>query len=394
MTTAAVRRRHASLADGRSVYLYDERAQPLPVSPDARCLSPGDRRAELRWDPTLAEWVVVAPHRAVRPKTSDHTGCPLCPSTPTVPSEIPCADYDVVVFENRFPALSGRFSAGAAEAAQPTRPAAGRCEVVVFSSAHDLSLARLSTRRVRTVIEAWVDRTKCLNAVAGVEQVVCFENRGTQIGATLTHPHGQIYAYPFIPARFERMLLVARGARDRGDRCVHCQLVESELQSAERVIGVTRHWIAFVPPAARWPYEARLYARRHVPDLAALDADELDDLAEAYRSLLRRFETVATAPLPYMALWVQAAAGESRDLTHLHAQVFSDRSATGVKRLAAGELGAGAWVTEVCPEAMAERLRGAPPAHGHDSSASDVVRGRNAALSISPCQPGQPPQIP
>lgn len=352
-------RTSATLADGREIHFYDDEAGREHKVVDNRVLPPVESGAEMRWDPTTEEWVVMAAHRRAR---SAHTtaACPLCPTSDGTATEIPAGDYDVAVFENRYPALGTTGGAGDPPhtGGSLTLPASGRCEVMVFGSEHDTSLARLPERRIRTVIDAWADRTTALNALPDVEQVVCFENHGSAIGATLAHPHGQIYAYPFVPSRFERMQRASRHAHARGAGCVFCSVLDAELTAGRRVVARSRHWTAFVPHAARWPYEVHLYANRHIPDLAALTADERADLAASYRSLLRRFETVTESPLPYMALWIQAPARGERGHSHLHAQVFSDRATPlKPKRLAAGELGAGTFISEVEPEQAAAALR-------------------------------------
>lgn len=351
-------RTSGKLADGRDIYFYDEHPGHRRTVADTRDLPPVETGSELRWDPIHEEWVVIAAHRRRRSDAGD-SGCPLCPSSSAAPTEIPTHEYDVVVFENRYPALrgAGHPPAGPSSTAM-SAPAGGRCEVMVFSSDHETSLGRVPERRMRTVIEAWADRTEELNARPEVEQVVCFENRGSQIGATLDHPHGQIYAYPFVPSQFERMQRAAQHARERGLGCVFCSVLAAELAAGERIVSRSQHWTAFVPHAARWPYEVHLYPHRHVPDLAALTEEECGDLAKVYRALLRRFETVTDAPLPYMALWVQAPARRDRELSHLHAQVFTDRTVSWQpKRLAAGELGAGTFISEVEPEQAARALR-------------------------------------
>ncbi|MFH9575350.1 galactose-1-phosphate uridylyltransferase [Streptomyces sp. NPDC017230] len=350
-------RTSTTLADGREIHFYDDDAGRQREVVDTRVLPPVQSGAEMRWDPTTEEWVVMAAHRKAR---SAHTtaACPLCPSSDGAATEIPTGDYDVAVFENRYPALRGAGNDQPHAGTSLTLPAGGRCEVMAFGSEHDTSLAQLPERRIRTVIDAWADRTTALNALPDVEQVVCFENHGSEIGATLAHPHGQIYAYPFVPSRFERMQRASRHAHARGAGCVFCSVLTTELAAGHRIVARSPHWTAFVPHAARWPYEVHLYANRHVPDLAALTSSERADLAAAYRSLLRRFETVTESPLPYMALWIQAPARGDREHSHLHAQIFSDRATPlKPKRLAAGELGAGTFISEVEPEQAAAALR-------------------------------------
>ncbi|MFF8726194.1 galactose-1-phosphate uridylyltransferase [Streptomyces sp. NPDC015171] len=354
-------RTSATLTDGRRVHYYDEHpGRPLPDAHHEPV--PGEAAApSLRRDPTTGEWILMAPHRRGRSAAGPH--CPLCADAPHEVAEVPGGAYDVAVFDNRFPALGAPGTSGAAAGTGllATAPAPGRCEVISYSGDHGTPLARLPLSRVRTVVDAWADRTEELNRLDGVEQVVCFENRGAEVGASLDHPHGQIYAYPWIPDRFRRMQETARQEHTRGAACLFCDVLAAEEQAASRVVARSDHWTAFVPFAARWPFEVHLYARRHVPDLAALRDEERDDLAAVYRSVLRRFETVADRPLPYMAVWVQAPARGDRALAHLRAEVFTDRWNSGaVKRMAAGELGAGAFVSETDPERAAEELRRAP----------------------------------
>jgi UDPglucose--hexose-1-phosphate uridylyltransferase len=279
-------------------------------------------------------------------------------------TEIPAADYDVVVFENRFPSFSDR--AGDAPLARlteltPARPGFGRCEVVCFTSAHSTSFAQLTPARVRTVVEAWADRTTELSALPGVEQVFCFENRGDEIGVTLHHPHGQIYAYPFVAPRTRRMLASARAYADahRGAN-LFAALLAAE-GSAERVVVTNEHWTAFVPAFARWPYEVHVYPHRQVPDIPALSTDERDAFGPLYLEVLRRLDGLfgpSAGAMPYISAWHQAPLGSGRDLAYLHLQLFSVRRAPGkLKYLAGSESAMGVFVNDVRPEEAARLLR-------------------------------------
>ncbi len=189
--------------------------------------------------------------------------CPLCPSSQSRQSEIPASDYEVVVFENRFPALAESQAAAEEPTSElmATRPGAGRCEVICFTSDHDASFADLSPDRVRLVTAALIDRTAELSKLPGVEQVYCFENRGREIGVTQPHPHGQIYACPFVTPRTSRMLSAARAYARRTGRNLFDDLVAAERAAGTRMVRAGRHWAAFVPHAARWPYEVHLLPR-------------------------------------------------------------------------------------------------------------------------------------
>jgi UDPglucose--hexose-1-phosphate uridylyltransferase len=239
--------------------------------------------------------------------------------------------------------------------------AAGRCEVVCFTSDHDSSFRELSPARVRMVVDVWADRTAELGALPGVRHVFPFENRGPEIGVTLHHPHGQIYAYPYVPPLPARMLDRARAHAAATGRNLFADVLRAE-RAGERVVVAGEHWTAFVPEAARWPVEVHLYPHRRVPDIAALSGPERDEFAEVYLDVLGRLDALYDDPLPYVAAWQQAPVRPDvdgdRDLAHL--RVFSIRRAPGkLKYLAGSETGAGAFVSDVLAEAVAERLRSA-----------------------------------
>ncbi|MFC4053430.1 galactose-1-phosphate uridylyltransferase [Actinomadura syzygii] len=351
-------RTRARLSDGREIVYYDEAPGRTPV-PDPRGLPPVEPVCEVRRDPLTGDHVTITAHRNARTFLPPADRCPLCPGG--LASEIPDPAYDVTVFENRFPSFDARTPPAPATAPDGVERArgAGRCEVVCYTDDHSASLATLPVSRVRTVVDAWADRTAELSALPDVEQVYVFENRGAEIGATLHHPHGQIYAYPFVPPRTGRTLAMAAARPGLfGD-------VLAAERDGPRVVLAGEHWTAYVPAAARWPVEVHLTPHRHVPDLAALDGAERDELAVLYRDLLRRCDALYAAPLPYVAGWHQAPVGEGRDLVRLHLELFSVRRAAGkIKYLAGSESGMGAWINDVPPEEAAARLRaaGEPPA--------------------------------
>ncbi len=355
------------LADGREIIYFDDVSRGAREAVDTRPL--GDERAvagELRYDALTDDWVAIAGHRQERTFLPPRDECPLCPTgRGSTPSEIPETDYDVVVFENRFPSFSDQGGV-AASGEQPlvSGRAHGRCEVVCFTSDHDSSFAELSPSRVRTVIEAWADRTAQLSRMPGVELVLCFENRGPEIGVTLHHPHGQIYAYPFVPARSASLLAAARRHHARTGRLLGADLLAAERADGARMVIEGEHWSAYVPYAARWPVEVQLVPHRDVPDLPALTGEERDELAEVhqrlFRGLDRYYETTegGPVPLPYISAWHQAPVREGRDVARLHLQVMSVlRSPGRLKYLAGSESAVGAWINDVPPELAAARLR-------------------------------------
>ncbi len=188
----------------------------------------------------------------------------------------------------------------------------------------------------------------------------CFENRGQEIGVTLHHPHGQIYAYPFVTPRTSALLRQAAAHRERTGGNLLADVLEAERRAGTRVVLSGEHWTAYVPAAARWPVEVHLAPHRDVPDLAGLDSAERDELAHVYLELLRRADRYfdGGAALPYIAGWHQAPVGAGRELGRLHLQLFSVLRAPGkLKYLAGSESGVGAWINDAQPEAIAARLR-------------------------------------
>ncbi|MFJ3304833.1 galactose-1-phosphate uridylyltransferase [Streptomyces sp. NPDC086549] len=341
------------LADGRELIYYDLRDDTVRDAVDRRPLDRTVTTSETRRDPLLGDQVAIASHRQGRTYHPPADECPLCPSRDGRLSEIPDSSYDVVVFENRFPSLAGD---------------SGRCEVVCFTSDHNASFADLTEEQARLVLDAWTDRTSELSHLPSVEQVFCFENRGEEIGVTLGHPHGQIYAYPFTTPRTALMLRsLAAHKEATGGANLFDTVIEQEL-AGERVVLEGEHWVAFVPYAAHWPYEVHLYPKRRVPDLLALDEAARSEFPKVYLELLRRFDRIfgeGEPPTPYICAWHQAPFGQleefegvSRDDFALHLELFTIRRTSGkLKFLAGSESGMSVFINDVPPERAAERLR-------------------------------------
>jgi UDPglucose--hexose-1-phosphate uridylyltransferase len=315
----------------------------------------------LRYDPLVDEWVAVAAHRQTRTFLPPSDACPLCPSTSAFASEIPAPSYDVVVFENQFPSFSDRIKSDEITSLTPlvpVRPGVGRCEVVCFTSDHNSSFGALSPGRVRTVVDVLADRTAAMSEISGVAQIFPFENRGVEIGVTLHHPHGQIYAYPTVPPRTTALLGAAARYRSRTGGDLYTDVLAAERAAEVRVVAANEHWTAYVPAASRWPYEVQLAPHRKVPDLPALSDAERDAFGPLYLDVLRRFDALFGKPMPYISGWHQAVVGEGRELGYLHLQLFSiRRAADKLKYLAGSESAMGAFVNDIVPERAAQTLR-------------------------------------
>jgi UDPglucose--hexose-1-phosphate uridylyltransferase len=348
--------KHATrLADGRELIYFDDSDTTLTGerAADARLLDPRPDTAVMRQDVLTGEWISIAAARQNRAFLPPADQDPLAPTTPNNPSEVP-ANYDVAVFENRSPS----FGPGLGEldldglALNRSAPSHGRCEVVCFSPDHEGSFGSQTETRARTIIEAWADRTAFLSALPGVEQVFPFENRGEAIGVTLLHPHGQIYSYPYVTPRTQRLVESVTAIPT-----LFADILASE-QASERVVLRGEHWTAFVPFAARWPIEVHMLPHRHVPDFAATNNEERDELAGLYLKLLRGIDALYSTPTPYIAAWHQAPVNVARDDIRLMLQLTSPRRAESkLKYLAGSEAAMGAWIGDVTPEASAQFIR-------------------------------------
>jgi UDPglucose--hexose-1-phosphate uridylyltransferase len=333
----------------------------------------------MRQDVLTGDWVSIAEARQNRVFLPPANLDPLAPATSANPSEIP-SNYDVAVFENKTPSFGPLLTDADAPVdlaelgdigLERTLTSVGRCEVVCFSPENEGSFATQTVVRARTVIEAWAERTHALSGMSGIEQVFPFENRGEAIGVTLGHPHGQIYAYPYVTPRTQRVLasVAAYGP------ALFTDILSSEL-AGPRVVLRGEYWTAFVPFAARWPVEVHMLPNRQLPDLAATTLAERDELAVLYRRLLRGIDALYPEPTPYIAAWHQAPVRVGRADIRLMLQVTSPkRSADKLKFLAGSEAAMGAWIGDVVPEQAATAIRDAI----ERAQAADAARADGSA---------------
>jgi UDPglucose--hexose-1-phosphate uridylyltransferase len=283
---------------------------------------------DVRTDELSGATVVVAAGRQHRPnRPADE--CPFCVGGVEAPEP-----YDVKAFPNRWPAMPD-----------------GRCEVVLYTPDHDATFPDLGLDGARKVVDLWAERTGALGDRPDVGYVLVFENRGPEVGATIDHPHGQIYAYDRVP---DVPLTELRRAGRHG--CPLCPAPDPAL-----LVATAPGWRAWVPHASAWPYALLLAPDVHRPDLPALDGPQRDGLAALLVDVLGRLDRLFGAPLPYM-LWVhqRPTDGAPWPEAHLHVHVVSPMRGPGVQRyVAAAELGSGQYTNPVVPEDAASALRGA-----------------------------------
>ncbi|MCL2514406.1 MAG: galactose-1-phosphate uridylyltransferase, partial [Microbacteriaceae bacterium] len=326
-----ITKRVHQLADGRELIYFDDADTALAPerAPDLRELDVRPPTATMRQDPLTGEWISIAAARQNRVFMPPAALDPLAPQTAENPSEIP-SDYDVAVFENRSPSFGPDLPQAGADAASlghldgiglnRESPSFGRCEVVCFSPEHEGSFGSIHRSRARTVIEAWADRTAALGALPGIQQVFPFENRGAQIGVTLGHPHGQIYSYPYVTPRTQRVI----ASVDSYGQGLFQDILDTE-RRGPRVVLAGEHWTAFVPFAARWPIEVHMLPHEHAADFAETTPAQRDELAVLYLRLLRGIDALYDTPTPYIAAWHQAPVSTHRDSIRLSLQLTSPR---------------------------------------------------------------------
>ncbi len=352
------------LSDGRELIYFDDADSSMPLTRKADQRPPADRPevAQMRLDSLTGDWISVASSRNTRAFLPPAHLCPLCPSTVANLSEIP-DNFDIAVFENKSPAFGPDLLETDDENLGLIKqlklgsilPSIGRCEVVVFSPEHEGSLSKMPISRVRTLIEAWAVRTNELQTMPGVRQVFPFENRGEEIGVTLNHPHGQIYAYPYVTPRTKKLL----SSIDVFGEDLFQKTLEFESKS-ERMLIAGEHFTAYVPFAARWPIEIHLLPHRHVQHFGQLTSDERDELATIYSKLLGALDDVYETHTPYISAWHQAPLVQGGENVRLQLQITSPRRGVNkLKYLAGSESAMGAFISDIAPEVSAAMVRGA-----------------------------------
>lgn len=345
--------------DGRNLHLYSRHKISDAIVATNPKHSGVKGEPHLRWHPLREEWVAYASHRQDRTFLPPKEYSPLAPtSSPEFPTELPAGDYDIAVFDNLFASLDlgAKLSP---ELITPTRPGNGHCEVIVFTQNADTNLGALPVDHIRLLLEVWADRYREIQRLSHIRYVLPFENRGVEVGVTLHHPHGQIYAYPFVPPLQARMLDTQRSFWQKNRRTLVGDLLEKEIAAQKRVIHQGSHTLAFIPVCARYPYEVWIAPLRPVSSLSEMNEAEIADFAHALKTVLMKYDALWQRPFPYlMTLLAAPSDGETHPEWHFHIE-FSPpmRTRDKLKYLAGTELGAGMFVNDSLPEEKAEELR-------------------------------------
>ncbi|HEX9174131.1 MAG TPA: galactose-1-phosphate uridylyltransferase [Telluria sp.] len=345
--------------DGRNLTLYSNLPIPDGLTAPSPFPDPQNPNPHLRWHPLRGEWVTYAAYRQNRTYQPPPEYNPLAVTVdPANPTELPSGEYEIGVFDNRFPALSIE-SHDPPQLTVPTAPANGHCEVVVFTQDPKAALVTLPLSRIELLLQVWGDRTTRIGGQSHIQYVLPFENRGSEVGVTLHHPHGQIYSYPFIPPVPARMLAQEREYYLQHGTSLLVDMARDEAADGKRVLYQGEYAIAFVPACARYPYEVWVMPTDPCKDFAALTPPQREDLARALKTVLLKFEGLWDRPFPYLMAWYQAPTdGAEHPETQLHAEFFPPyRTRDRLKYLAGTELGAGMFAMDVLPENTAYDLQ-------------------------------------
>lgn len=314
--------------------------------------------AELRWSPLTKDWVMIASNRQGRPQMPKDW-CPFCPGSGKVPDE-----FDVLEYDNDFPAMSLTPSEpdDVATGFFRTAPNFGKCEVVLYSPKHTITLPELSDAHVEKLVDLWCERFSVIRSYEQIKYVFIFENRGEVVGVTMPHPHGQIYGYPYIPKKIAIEADAAREYFEENKTCLYCDMLENELSAAKRIIFRNEHFTVFLPFFTEYPYGVYLFANSHKQYITDLNKEERKSLARTVKETVGMLDSLFDNHFPYMMCMHNAPvnSGDYSDDFHFHIEFFPPmRSKDKQKFNASSETGGWAHCNPTCPEEAADELRAA-----------------------------------
>ncbi|MBN2209317.1 MAG: galactose-1-phosphate uridylyltransferase [Candidatus Coatesbacteria bacterium] len=322
---------------------------------------------EIRFNPIAGEWVIIAAERMKRPVLPAGS-CPFCPGVGKTP-----ANYDVLVYQNDFPSMtlaaSGdswvRVDAADGPTRPPTgnlyakRPSFGACEVILYSPDHSANIYDLPDWHIEKLVRCWQERTRQLGSIKGIEYVFVFENRGEAVGVTIHHPHGQVYAFPFVPRKIQREIESCSEYSQKSLRCLVCDMVSEELRQGIRLVKENEHFLCLVPYFARFPFEAHIISRRHLGSVVDLSDAEVIAFGEILQALVRGYDTLFGFTTAYIMAFHQAPTDAGQyQAYHFHVEFYPAHADSKTrKHLSGTEIGIDVFVNPSDVEVNAALLR-------------------------------------
>lgn len=312
--------------------------------------------AELRWHPLTQDWVMIASHRQNRPQMPKDW-CPFCPGSGKVPDE-----FDVYEYDNDFPALSKNppVPDDVANDFFKTSECYGKCEVILYSSNHTITVPELPDAHIKKLVDLWCSRFEELSKDPKVKYVFIFENRGDVVGVTMPHPHGQIYAYPFIPKKLQLEVSSAEQYLAENNKCLFCDWLKNEQEAKDRIIFENEHFTVFLPFFSEYPYGIYIMSKAHKQYITDFNEEERISLAKTVKQAAGTLDSLFDMKFPYMMCMYNAPV-DGKDYSkdfHFHIAFYPPmRSKDKIKYNASSETGAWAHCNPTCPEATSEELR-------------------------------------
>jgi len=336
---------------------------------------------ELRWNPFLRKWIIIAPAREHRPldvksiteeekpgvnsKKSENTGdtkkkfCPFCVGAPEVPET-----FDVKVLPNKFPALSIKnfetFSRLNPDSIYKIAPAIGHQEVILYTPKHDEKFRNLTVEHIVKLVKLWKNRYEEIGSMPDIKYVFEFENRGRLIGVSLIHPHGQIYSFSWIPLYIRIELDSFKSYLNENGHCLLCDIINEEINAKKRIIKENSNFLSCVPFFASWPHEVHIYAKKHVQSFSDFNDQMIVDFARILKDINYRYDYLYPGhEMSFvMAIHQQPTDGQDHNYYHFHVEFYPPIRGPGMQKFAAGvELGTGAWINSSLPENFAKKMR-------------------------------------
>lgn len=315
--------------------------------------------AELRWHPLIEDWVMIASHRQNRPQMPKDW-CPFCPGSGKVPEQ-----FDVYEYDNDFPALSQTPPEpdDVANEFFKVAPAYGKCEVILYSPEHTVTLPELSAEHIRKLVDLWVERFDSISADEKIKYVFIFENRGEVVGVTMPHPHGQIYGYSVVPKKIELELQSSGKYYKENGKCLFCEMLSQEQKAKSRIIFEDEYFTVFLPFFTEYPYGVYIMPKRHFGNISQMTDEEKTSFAKTLRETAGMLDSLFDTKFPYMMCMHNAPVNLDEDVSesyHFHVEFFPPmRSADKQKFNASSETGAWAHCNPTAPEEKAIELRAA-----------------------------------
>ena len=323
--------------------------------------------AELRWNPMIRDWTMVASNRQNRPDMPKDW-CPFCPG----PGKNVPDNYEVFKYDNDFPALSQNppvpekpYGESASDLYK-VAPSYGKCEVILFSPEHQGRLCDLSVGHIRKIVDLWTERFVEISSDKNIKYVFIFENRGEMVGVTMPHPHGQIYGYSVLPKKMELELSAARDFKAENGSCLFCRINEEEMSFAQRVIYENDSFICYIPFFEDYAYGTYVASKAHKQTIAQFDDKEKDDLSDMLKKVTGAYDSLFpnVHRFPYMMCMHNAPVnlgaeyGDLGDYYHWHIEFYPTmRDDHRQQFMASSETGVWAHCNPTAPEAKAEEIR-------------------------------------